>query len=526
MPIVKQGSLNTTALVVPDFYVQIVPPQVLNLNGVPTNVIGVVGTASWGPLDSPVVFGNSTEYNATFGPIMARKYDMGTQVATAIQQGASSFVGVRVSDGTDVAAVSNATTPTTYTAKYTGTQGNNLTVTLAAGSAANSWMVTVGMPGQAPEMFNNIPGPPTTSPSSSDLNTFWQAVATAINNGTLLRGPSQFVTASFTTAATPPSPAAATYTFSGGTDGASTVTASTLVGTDISPRTGMYALEKQGVSIGVLADADDSTQWSVQAAFGYTIGAYMILASPASQTIAAAVSAKAAAGIDDYSAKIMFGDWIYWNDQTNNVTRLVSPQGFVAGRLANLSPEQSSLNKPLYGIVGSQKSGAPGSTTFNTYSAADLSALLLAGIDVIANPAPGGNYWAVRGGHNSSTDAAIQGDNYTRMTNYIAATLAAGMGIFVGNPINLGLMRSARSTMLTFLKNMLGQNMLALLVDGSLPYSVICDASNNPQSRVSLGYMQADAAVTYQAINEKFIVNMQGGQTVVQPARQATQANG
>ena len=40
MPIVQQGSVNTTALVVPDLYVQIVPPQNLVLNGVPTNVVG------------------------------------------------------------------------------------------------------------------------------------------------------------------------------------------------------------------------------------------------------------------------------------------------------------------------------------------------------------------------------------------------------------------------------------------------------------------------------------------------------
>ena len=46
MPIVQQGDINTTALVVPDLYVQIVPPQNLLLNGVPTNVVGMVGTAS------------------------------------------------------------------------------------------------------------------------------------------------------------------------------------------------------------------------------------------------------------------------------------------------------------------------------------------------------------------------------------------------------------------------------------------------------------------------------------------------
>ena len=55
MPIVQQGSVNTTALIVPDLYVQIVPPQNLVINGVPTDVIGVVGTASWGPMNKPAI---------------------------------------------------------------------------------------------------------------------------------------------------------------------------------------------------------------------------------------------------------------------------------------------------------------------------------------------------------------------------------------------------------------------------------------------------------------------------------------
>jgi hypothetical protein len=104
MPIVQQGSINTTALVVPDLYVQIVPPQNLVLNGVPTNVLGVVGTASWGPVNQPVTLATMADYARTFGPIMSRKYDMGTHVATATQQGASNFRCVRVTDGTALAA--------------------------------------------------------------------------------------------------------------------------------------------------------------------------------------------------------------------------------------------------------------------------------------------------------------------------------------------------------------------------------------------------------------------------------------
>ncbi len=199
----------------------------------------------------------------------------------------------------------------------------------------------------------------------------------------------------------------------------------------------MYALRGQGCSVGLLADTDDPTQWTNQAQFGLSEGLYMILTGPAGDTITNAVATKQSAGIDNYAAKLMFGDWLWWSDQVNATIRLVSPQGFVAGRLANLSPEQSSLNKQLYGVVGSQKSGTPGGGTTTSYSSADLAALIGAGIDVIANPQPGGGYWGVRGGHNSSSNAAINGDNYTRLTNYIAATLAAGMGLYVGQVINV-----------------------------------------------------------------------------------------
>jgi hypothetical protein len=70
-----------------------------------------------------------------------------------------------------------------------------------------------------------------------------------------------------------------------------------------------------------------------------------------------------------------------------------------------------------------------------------------------------------------------------------------------------------RATQLSFLQNMLGQGLLGSL-DGTLPFSVICDTSNNPIARTSLGYVQSDAQVQFQAINEKFIVNLEGGQTV------------
>ncbi len=507
MPIVQQGSVNTTALVVPDLYVQIVPPQNLVLNGVPTNVLGIVGTTSWGPVGQPVIVATMADYARAFGPIVARKYDMGTPLATAVQQGAQNFRCVRVSDGTDTAA--QATVPTTtviFTALYTGSLGNQITLVLGAGAKPGTWRLTVTLPGLQPEVYDNLAG------LGAD---FWTGLASAVNQGQgAQRGPSQLVVANAGGASVPPSPFSIVLgSGTPGTDGASGVAAAQLVGADIAPRTGMYALRGQGCGIALLADADDSTQWTVQAAFGLQEGIYMMLTGPAGDTVQTAVATKSAAGLDSYAAKLMFGDWLWWSDQVNNVVRLVSPQGFAAGRLANLSPEQSSLNKPLYGVIGSQKAGAPGSGQVSSYSSADLAVLLGSGIDVISNPQPGGAYWGVRGGHNSSSDAAVNGDNYTRLTNYIAATLAAGMGTYVGQLINADLFRRIRATLLSFLQAMLGQGLLGT-TDGSLPYGVVCDISNNPAARTGIGYVQADVQVQYQGINEKFIVNLEGGQTV------------
>ena len=506
MPILQQGAINTTALIVPDLYVQIVPPQSLLLNGVPTNVLGIVGTASWGPVGEPTIVGNMSDYASIFGAIMPRKYDMGTHVATAVQQGASNFRCVRVTDGTDTAASLTVLGGITFTALYTGSLGSQLNLTFSAGAAANSWRLSVMLPGKSPEVFDNVTG----SGAS-----FWTNLANAINNGNgALRGPSQLVVATPLSGTTTPVPGL--FSFSSGTpgsDGANGVTSAALVGNDTLPRLGMYALRSQGCAITLLADADDPNYWNVQTQFGLSESVYMILTGPSGDNIPDAVTTKSEAGIDSYASKLMFGDWVYWSDQANALIRLVSPQGFVAGRLANLSPEQSSLNKPLYGVIGTQKSGQPGIGTATTYASADLSVLLSAGIDVISNPQPGGAYWGVRGGHNSSSNAAMNGDNYTRLTNYIAGTLASGMGGYVGQLINSTLFQNIRATLLAFLNGLLSQGLLGTTT-GNLPFAVVCDESNNPTSRTALGYVQADVQVQYQAINEKFIVNVQGGQTV------------
>lgn len=507
MPIIQAGSINNTALIVPDLYVEIVPPQNLVLNGVPTNVLGIVGTSTWGPVGTPVIMGSMLDYYANFGPIMPRKYDMGTQVATAVQQGAQDFRGVRVTDGTDTFSSANVPgTALTVTALYTGSLGNQVSVTMQPGSQPASWMLTASLPGIQPEVFDNIKG---------SAGGFWQSLASAVNTGAgVQRSASRLITVQPN--GNTSTPMNFSLTLGGatpGSDGAAGVTPTQLVGQDDASRTGMYALRGQGCGLAFLADSDDPATWSEQAGFGLTEGVYLILTGPAGDTISNAVTVKQSIGLDCYSAKLMFGDWLWWSDQANGLIRLVSPQGFVAGRLANLSPEQSSLNKQLYGVIGSQTSGQPQSGETLSYSSADLATLFSAGIDVISNPQPGGPYWGVRGGKNSSSDITRNGDNYPRLTNFIAQTLSAGMGQYVGQVITAGLFQNVRGTLLSFLQNMLSQGLLGS-TDGSLPYSVICDISNNPSSMTGLGYVQANVQIQYQSINEIFIISLEGGQTV------------
>lgn len=599
----------------PDTYVQIVAPQFL-FSGVSTNKGGFVGTASWGPTNIPQGFANYSQYAQIFGPTVNRLYDMGGHVFLASAQGgAGALYGVRVTDGTDVAAsatitgivatakwtgslgnqikitlgqgsqsgaavaasgsvtfVSNPTATTTLTLNGTaitfvasgatgnqvlvganlattlssllallqtstdtqlvkfrsavvgsqlnltattlGTGGNALTLattvtgattsgaTLTGGVAAQpSTKLTISIPGQYPEQFDNIG-------AGLSGTALWTAIANAINNGlSTVRGPSALILAS--TNASAAAPTFGTYTLSSGTDGATTITTSTLLGVDTLPRTGMYALRGTGVSQAMLCDLADTTSFSTQAAFGLDIGCYMIGCTAAGDTISNAVLELANAGIDTFTMKVMFGDWIYWIDTTNNVPmRLSSPQSVAMGVLCNLSPQNSSLNKPILGIVGTQKSltGIP-------YSSSDLQQLGQAQMDVIANPEPGGNYFACRFGKNTSSNQVIFGDEYTRVTYFLAKSLLVVCGYYVGQTQTPDERLRAKTSITAFL-SLCVQNGIIGTADGSQAFQVVLDNSNNPQASVALGYQYVYIKATYFGVVRYFIVNLEGGASV------------
>jgi hypothetical protein len=164
---------------------------------------------------------------------------------------------------------------------------------------------------------------------------YWPSVANAINNGISgLRGPSQIIVA--TAGAGTSSPIARAPTRSRAARTAPRDQRLDAARPRHAPAQGHVRAARLGASVAMLSDCDDSTTWSTQASFGLAEGVYMICTGPSADSIANAIAVKATAGIDSYAFKLMLGDWVYILDTVNGQTRLVSPQGFVAGVLGNL----------------------------------------------------------------------------------------------------------------------------------------------------------------------------------------------
>ncbi|WP_323115536.1 phage tail protein [Klebsiella variicola] len=510
MPVYQIGSLNTAALSAADLYVGIQAPKTRYINGVPSDGLGIVGIASWGPVNSPVLIGSDTDQAQYFGSQQVRKYDLCTAISISLQIGATNLRCVRVTDGTDVAAsialkdvtADTPVTGMTLTAKYTGTRGNAITANISTGTAVGSYKLTVYLPGQTPEIYDNITG--------TGL-ALWQAFVNAVNNGiTAVRSASQIVVATIGTATALPN-TSTTYTLTGGTDGATTITDAVLVGTDgtSTTRTGMYALRGTGVQVLNLHDTTDSTQWPTINTFCLSEGIFGITQAAAGVTYSTLSTTLNSSGVDSWQMKFMVGDWVYWNDTVNGLSsRMCAPATFVAAKYAAQSPHISALNKALTNIVATQRQLAN-----QPYSISEIGTLSNARLDVITNPCPGGNYFGCRSGRNASSSSTQNDDTYTRMTNFLSATLAASFGYVVGEAQTTDLRRSTKSTIESFLQNLLDEGMIGD-PNGGPAFGVKLDASNNPDSRVALGYMVADVQVKYLSTVRFFLINLEGGASV------------
>src|SRR6266404_3606743 len=354
---------------------------------------------------------------------------------------------------------------TISTGAFAGSAGNSLTL------AKSSTAITIGGA--------------TFSGGVGTWNAFWVNLANVINSGSFFHGPSFYVVATAGTAQIPPI-LSSPLTLSGGTDGATGVTDATLIGQDVVPRKGMYALRTSNVDCFTLCDLSTVAYYAAIGSFALSETCFAIFGSPSGDTIQNAIATRKNAGVDTPWFKYILGDWPSWADSFNGQPqRLINPSAFGLGIYGNLSPQQSALNKPLQGINSTQRN-----TAGQSYSDTELSQINEGGIDVILAPlsSPGGFYYSFATGRNASSNTAARGDEYTRMTNFLIRTSQSkAAGSFIGQlqsiQPNDQTRRNAKD-LFDGLSAQLASPQVGLGINGQgmidRPWLVQCDLLNNP----------------------------------------------
>lgn len=495
---------GTTYTSVPALAVGLAPAG--GVNAVINATLAVYGTPTVGAGGSGHAVGDFVTYSN----------GVTIKVATVSSGAIATFQPIATS-GSNVGSVTGAGTaiPANPIAQVSSTGvgiGSTANVTWALGAAQ---IVNPGQGYTAAPSLTLTGGGTGSGGSYTATVSYWPNIVAAVNNG---QGPSRPPSAGFvmTLGTGTTAPTNTTTTLSGGSDGAN-VTASTLVGSSALPYTGMYALQGKGCSIGDLCDVTASSTWAAQTAFGLANGLYMIGATASGDTLSNATTALSTAGLDSYGMKIMFGDWIFVNDTVTNQYRYISPQAIAAQILGNLAPNQSTLNKPVYGVVGTQKSA-----TGQSYQNGDIQTLIQARMDVIASPSNGGTYFGCQTGRNASSNAATNGDNYTRMNNFLAVTFANALGIFIGTLGTPGQARRAKSSIDTFMSNV--QYTSKLIGDPDNPGAAPAWSSSVTPTNAQ-GVELATLSVTLQPITMQFVLNLQATQNVTVTTSQNSNAS-
>ena len=638
--IATTGQINIAALNADDAYIQIVAPPNF-ITGVPTDVTGCIGTASWGPVGVPVHIGSGQDAVIKFGPISAAAltdpYDLATDIYLAFAQSSSQATlegwATRVTDGTDVAATLTSTmaataTPTTatltgtltvgdglqliatssaltgspititYTTKaadtltlmaaglvtavnanavltaagvfasnvagvvtlfwpttvsptivwtknvtgsatevmtlgtasagignvaitclYTGILGNQATMTIAAGAAANTWNVTFIPPTGIAEIFFALP-----------TVGFAKALSNAINIGqNAIRGPSNSFKAVLNLPAVG-APTAGVTTFAGGTDGRAGITTAMMIGSGTaSPPTGLYSLANLNPPVGIvwLCGVTDPVAPASLLVFNQQYGSSSLSSLSTNLSVATALAAATTAVVADAS-HLYVKDWVYFFDTINGTQRLVPETAVVAGKWATLGPQQSPGNKPVNLVIGTERNNPQ--TGNLPYTISDIAQLEMAGIITITNPIPRGRVFGIRHGQSSSLSAVTKPAEYWRMTMYIARSAANFIGSYVdeeqsqdpADPIRAAF-KLQSNQFLKFLKGA-GQidNFLVTCAYSSAKTAQAGLGMNTPQS-VAQHYLFALWQVTYLSSIRFFVLSLQGGTTVVEVAGQLTQ---
>jgi phage tail sheath protein FI len=512
--VINDALFNPSALTTPDVYEVVIPPQAY-VPGAPASVSGLVGTASWGPLNLTQLIGNTNDLNQAFGTISAAAltdiHDLATDVVMALNQGSQAGLTlqcIRVSDGTDEQATlilvdtnESPATGGTLTALYSGVLGNQIQITISAGAADT--LVNVILAGWGGKPSEYYPALPNTS-------AFWAALASALANGTgPTQGPSQLCR--LTVASSTHAPALITgSSLTGGTDGR-TVTTADLVGDSAAdPPTGMYALLSAIPTVQQLwiVGLSDTTAFPALVNIGEQNGILTMATVPVNTSVADAITAKNTVGANSFEFALVL-DWCIIFDPINNVQRTITPMGVAGGLISALSPEQSPLNQEVYGILGTPRINQ--ATGVGPYSSATIGLANTNGIILLTNPIPLGAVFGFRTGVNTSPEAVTTPIEYSRMTNFILQSVAGTLGQFIGQLQSQSPTDKLRANVKAVLDNFFNELENNDQLDA---HNTTCDLSNNTPTTIAQHILRVDVQARYLASVWYLIFTLQGGTTV------------
>lgn len=478
------------------------------INGTTTATIG--GTAT--PTDTVTI--NVVDASLPGGsvaiPYVVQNADTATLIATGLKNAINASapliaIGVTATSSAAVLSLkSTSPTLTTYTSALS--TGATETVTFAAGPTeiatsarlpAINVVVNPFSGGGAPEQFNGLSGNP---------NRFPAALQSAINNGlNAARGKSNFITIPSITPTTN-AIALGSFTLVGGSDGRNVSTSQLVGNPGASPPTGLFAIQNQQFtpSVAWVTGLTDPNGYALVQNYATTFNVFTLLTFASGQTTAQAVTTKSTTGIANYNVGFV-KDWLSFLDTANGVTRLVDPTPFAAGTIASLNPWVSPLNKSVQLVTGSERNGVP-------YSNSELSQLGQAGIMLITNPIGKGAVWGFQNGYNSVGNNDITSYvEYSRMTNFLVATNAANLGLYLGENTTFNSTDSARALIQGSLTAFLAA-LQAIPAIGA--FSVECDTGNNPASQLALHEVQINETVQFLPSIQTIFGQVQGGTTV------------
>jgi hypothetical protein len=516
------------ALNTPGAYVQLMTPTGLAVAG-PSNAIAELGTASWGPVNQAMgPFGDPGSAAFVFGQFNAAlfktdQYDLMRAVMQSMEQ-AQTDVSLncwltRISDGTDAAAtitLKDTTSGTalngiTLPAKYTGTGGNSITLIIAAAGPANVYNVTVisSIGGQNySEAFLGIAG------ATGADSPFWANLNQALLFGNQSRGPSQVLGTPTSVSATAKDPATGTFTLTGGTDGRSGVTSASFFGSDVvGNRQGIYTMRSLNIVPAFIycAGLVDSTKYATIQSFCLQEIVRAVLPFASGTSTATAVTNRQTNGISD--KRIMYArNWIYWTDPVSGSLLFTDPVAIMIGFAASLSPQLSPLNKPIFGVVGSEEtSPIPGD---------EIGQLNSNGIWIISNPCLQSAFWGIASATTTSANPQYQSDvSVARLQDYIGLQMATVLAPFVGQPQGERDPDPIRSA----IKNNIDELMQQFYDDSLIvDWESECDAKLNPAAQVQAGYCRATleyvpfATIKYLVLNLGISNQLSAGQALNQ----------